>query len=330
MWALPALALVAAAVLATALLLPQPPESLSPGVAPTSVPVTTSPFSDDRAVEAVATFAPERTLRSPGSGRVTSTSCRIGAPIESGTSLVAIDGVPVLNLATSVPLWRDITSGTKGPDVVALQTELQRLGHGVDADGDAGPATLAAVTALLASIGATSDSAGLRTSQVLWLPATSVVPSSCDIGAGDALAPGDPLAQLPAGLDAIVVKTLPDDLVAGERTLRLGLFQLQLDGATVDAAELQRPDLVSAIGRPETGNTVTAQATLSLVDPVEVAVVPPGSVVSDGDRTCVRAEGRPITVHVVGSQLGETFVVFDAARPRDVDARPEERLGCKA
>lgn len=330
LWVLPGLALVAAGVLATALILPRPPESLSPGAAPASVPLMTSPFTDDRAVDAVVTFAPERTLRSPGSGRVTASSCTIGQPISSGGSLVAIDGTPVLNLATSVPLWRDITVGTTGPDVAALQTELQRLGHGVDADGEAGPATLAAVKALLSAVGATAEPAGLRLSQVLWLPAASVVPSGCAIATGDALAPGDAIAKLPAGLDAISLKTLPADLIPGDRILRLGPVRLAMDGATVAATELQRPDVLAAVARPETGSSATQQATLSLVKPIEVAVVPPGSVLTHGDLTCVRSGGRPTAVRVVGSQLGETFVVFDGPPPAEVDTRPEERLGCGA
>ncbi len=331
LWALAAVALVGVGVLAAALILPPPPASLDPGRAPTTVPVSISPFTDDRAVEVVGTFAPDRTLRSPASGRVTATSCRIGMPIHSGGSMVSVDGAPLLNLATGIPLWRDIGAGSKGPDVSALQTELQQLGHPVEVDGEAGRATLAAVKALLTSIGASVDGDGLPLGAVLWLPASLVVPSACDAAPGDQIGPGDVVAQLPAGLDAIVVKSVPAGTMPGGRVMVIGPVRLALadDGVTVEPTELQREDVLVAIGLPESGSTVTRQATLSLIEPVDVAVVPPASIVTDGGRSCVLVGGRPEPINIVGSQLGETFVVFEGDPPAEIDARPGGDLGCR-
>jgi peptidoglycan hydrolase-like protein with peptidoglycan-binding domain len=331
LWALAGAALIGVGVLATALVLPTPPASLESGTAPTTVPVTTSPFTDDRSVEATATFAPERTLRAPAAGRVTASACQIGTLVQSGGSMVSIDGSPVLNLATAVPLWRDIERDTEGVDVSALQTELQRLGYGVDADGLAGPATLSAVKALLASVGAPSDRPGLPLAAVLWLPAPSVIPSACDAVQGDQLAADDELARLPAGLASIAITTLPDELLPGDRRVTVAGLEIALDaeGKAALPAELQRTDVLAAVIQPETGATVTLQATLSLVNAVEVAVVPPGSVITDGDLNCILVGGRPVPVRIAGSQLGETFVLFDGDPPAEIDARPANGRGCR-
>ena len=49
--------------------------------------------------------------------------CGDNAAQITGANL-SIDGAPLLNLATSVPLWRDLGVGDEGADALALRAEL--------------------------------------------------------------------------------------------------------------------------------------------------------------------------------------------------------------
>ncbi|MDR0416449.1 MAG: hypothetical protein LBH76_03880, partial [Propionibacteriaceae bacterium] len=86
--------------------------------------VTKQIYDDARTVTLTLTAGPEQRFQTPRSGRVTSSACAAGAEFISGGSALSVDGVPVLGLATAVPLWRDLALGDAGPDVAALGAEL--------------------------------------------------------------------------------------------------------------------------------------------------------------------------------------------------------------
>ena len=50
-------------------------------------------------------------MASPKSGTITAYGCAPGQTIDSGTSFIAVDEVPLLSLHTAVPPFRDLQSG---------------------------------------------------------------------------------------------------------------------------------------------------------------------------------------------------------------------------
>src|SRR5690606_21907959 len=148
-------------------------------------------FGDERLVPVTLSFAPSPALRSPAAGVLTSSACVPGAVAASGESLYAIDGTPVVQLATSSPLWRDLGIGDTGPDVEALQSELARLGHAVVVDGHLGWVDLAAFDATMGAAGAPPSSGGvIAVRAIAWQPAPEVLVARCLTAVGDAVAAG--------------------------------------------------------------------------------------------------------------------------------------------
>lgn len=307
-----------------AMSLPVRPAELVEPVTATEVPVGMQPFDDARVVEVALDFTADTELAVGVSGRVTALNCSAGATLGSGASPVSVDGDPKVALSTAVPLWRDLTAGDTGPDVVALQGELARLGHELAADGRFGSRTLAAFNALLASVG----SAGVQsfeTGKVLWIPAAEVVLSSCPVAVGASIQQGQAVATTGGGLGGVAAELSPE-LVPGARALTLSGVTVPLDddGRVSDAAALQQ--LVAAGVRPTDADrpSETTTATIALVTPIDILVVPPSSVVVDGARTCVYSGTAPVGVLVVGSQLGQTYVTVEGPPPQTVLMRPAE------
>lgn len=95
------------------------------------------PFSVNLAAEGVIEIPPER-----------------GAQIEEGNVALVANGRPLIVLEGDLPMWRPITPGTEGSDVVLLQEALARLGFDAGPiDGIYGPLTQGAVSDLYESLG---------------------------------------------------------------------------------------------------------------------------------------------------------------------------------
>lgn len=105
-------------------------------------------------VDEVTIAAPPR-AEGQSASVVTGAPPAAGSPVAAGRSIIEINGRPIVVLAMSVPLFRDITPGTTGPDVMSLQQELGRLGFDVvaDAPGAFGPASQGAVADLFEHAG---------------------------------------------------------------------------------------------------------------------------------------------------------------------------------
>jgi peptidoglycan hydrolase-like protein with peptidoglycan-binding domain len=347
-----AVAVVAAVALgagvAAAVLTPARPAVLASPEAIESVPVATQSFDDRRSVTVGFALGSGTSLTSPGDGRITSFDCARGASFVSGESALSLDGRPVLTLASEVPLWRDLTKNDRGDDVAALQRELARLGEPVTVDGVLGRETLDALERRFRSIGdvplpeptwtapddATTEARSVvLASRILWIPSPMVIVDECAIGTGATTTAGEPLATLGAGLSAVAVEQMPGDLVPGERALVVdgAALPVQADGTVTDAAALAAIASSSSVREATLGEATTFTATLDLVDPVEIAVVPPSAVAGvDGTTGCVIADGALARVDIVGSQLGQTLVRFaeGAAIPAAVAVAPPETMSC--
>jgi peptidoglycan hydrolase-like protein with peptidoglycan-binding domain len=79
---------------------------------------------------------------------VTESALAPGAPVAAGTVIVRLNGQPTFAFASSFSFYRDLGLGDSGPDVLALQHNLEDLGLLRAADGSFGAATVKAVGAL--------------------------------------------------------------------------------------------------------------------------------------------------------------------------------------
>lgn len=311
------------------------PETLEQETALATIPVTMQDFDDPRTVELTADILPPANIALARAGTVTALACAPGASLTSGTSSVAVDGSNLLSLSTAVPLWRDLTPGDRGSDVRALEDELVRLGQAANTDGALSRAEMKTLTALAAGVGVEVGST-LPRDLVLWLPAPVVTVDECRQQLGASVAAGDVLATADSGI-ALSPLALPADLLPGTRLLDLlpepvvlgeaGELPPEVTSAAVRSSDAFR-EAVSAA--PEASSLVLT-ATLTLQTPVPVAAVPATAVLVDSDGSpCVFVDREPVAVTVVGSEFGNSFVVFSSGdAPRSVDAAvPEEGSSC--
>ncbi|PJJ63665.1 peptidoglycan-binding domain-containing protein [Compostimonas suwonensis] len=329
-----------AAIVAVAVA-PTMPGTLQPSRSAESVEVTEQEFVDERTVDVELVRDPGISLSVPLTGRITRFGCRPGASIASGGSFVSVDGRPLLTLATSMPLWRDLSIGDEGDDVKALQTELARLGYAVTADGDFGSASLAAVKALFTSIGdAAFDEPGLPVSRVMWAPTTTTVISTCIGSLGSSVSSGDALGTVQGIVSSAGITNLPSDLLSGARVLEVDgqVTSVNDDGTVTDPGAL---DLLSGMrgttgaarddgdgGAEQEPNQLAA--TFVLQTPVLVAALPPSSIYGvEGSEGCVRGDAVGVPVRIVGSQLGQSFVLFEGHVPKRVDVVPTGVPACR-
>lgn len=334
------------------------PNTLSEVKSARSVPVVEESFSDERTVQVAFTTEPPTSLPGEATGRVTRSNCSVGARLQSGQVLLNVNQAPILVLATSIPLWRDISSGDKGDDVEALQTELRRLGYYRRAiDRVAGDETLKAVAQLFRSAGDKDSAAGtVLAARIVWMPTATASIASCPAPVGTTLGPGSLLATLAGRLTGATVAQLPTDLVPGDRILSIDDAKVPIDsdGVVSDSDSLTELTTTPSYIRYAAANAAGASASsdgsggsirpgpsdgsadsqlsgsLILAEPLKIGVVPPTAVYSiSGNSGCVLSQKRAYSVAVVGSQLGQTYIRFtSAARPATVEISPHTYPSC--
>lgn len=320
------IALVAAGVVAGALLVEQePPSSAAGPTGPRYAPVSQETYDGSRRVTATPVLGDAESLEVAAFGRVRASTCARGAELVSGTSPLLLDDRPVVALATTQPLWRDLFPGSRGDDVLALQAELARLGHAIDADGVYGPGTRDAVRALMSELGVDRPTGSVSASHVLWLPEPEVIVAECALTVGDTFT-GGPVATVGGGLAALELNWT--DAFDGWQVRFNGVAasvddeRLVTDRALLD--EVLASPLWQAVGG-EDGGVLELEA--ALAEPVRVAVVPPAALFGiTGDRACVLGDDGDVrAVHIVTSALGQSLVEVDGAVPSQVVLGDEGR-----
>jgi len=326
---------------ATLLLLPhdQPSALRTPAVT-AAVPVETRDDVDERQVQLVPQTGSARTIVSPRSGVLTALSCSAGGEISSGDVIATVDGDPVVALATTVPLWRALGVGDRGDDVRGLQSELARSGASVTVDGTFGVGTQRAVRAFLAArsvpMAATDP---VPVDAVAWIPAPRVPTEGCQGVVGSRVDSGDELVRLPVELQSIRLDKPPLDASPGDRVVSVADVTVGItpEGMVTDPADLSRLAATREYAASRGQETPTISARWSLAEPVRVSVVPPGALVDLRDGTAclhpVDTSGTalpPVLVDVVGSQLGQSFVVPpDGVSVSSVTPHPDGGVSCR-
>lgn len=357
LWFLAAAVLVAVGVSAGLLIAQpsaEPPSLVSDDNGSSTVALTNRTVDDARDVQLTVTTGHKQQLTSPATGLLSTFDCESGATISSWQSTVSVAGRPLLNLATQIPLWRNLRSGDTGDDVVAVQTELARLGNPITVDGIMGPHTISLVDARLKEVGAESpDPDVIERSTILWLPSPTVVAASCDALVGTTLSSGQPLVGIHGAVTGVSVTTPPDGLLPGERVLTVdgARFPLDPSGAVTDPADLIRFSALPSYANT-TGSTDSApggnsghgavndsggrsgggiSGTLQLSTPITAWVVPPSALTHvDAQRACVLANGSPLAVTIVASSLGKSFITFadGVPAPAEVTLHPRDTPPC--
>lgn len=298
-----------------------------------TAPTATVQLSDERVVGATPDVTPGAALTSEGSGKITVWECSPGSTIRSGTAPLVVDDRPVLALATSRPLWRDLSMGDEGGDVHAVQVELERLGLSGPPSGVFDTMTAAAVDAILDPSGGAPSSEGLPAEAVVWISAPEVTVESCDLGVGELVTPGSRLATIAGSLAGLQVE-LPAStgLVHGARSVVYGGSAAEVDPAPDDSViVVDDVELLAAVAAGPDYQAWVASDGLTPVTveyvlraPVEVIAVPPGALFGlEVSAGCIRSGGRDHPVTVVASRAGQTFVVLDdGTEVESVDRAP--------
>ncbi|MFF1529461.1 hypothetical protein [Cellulomonas sp. NPDC058312] len=317
---------------------PGPPPMLASGAPVTEVPVTTRTFDDARGLALRVSAGEARALTSRSDGLVTATTCVAGGTVESGTSSFAVDGTGLLNLHTAEPLWRPLGPGDRGPDVTALHAALRALGHDAPQGDRVTRATLRAFAAATVAAGIPTPRAVPEVDPALlvWLPEPVVPVRRCRATAGTQVVDGDTLAELPAAVSGAALVGVPADAAPGDRVLVVDeqAVPVDPDGEVRDATSLAAVAASRSYRDAASGGDPTADVTLtvtwSLAEPLEVGVVPPSAVAGAGTPTsCVRdVAGRPVRVGLVGSELGQSYVVPAPGASLPDAVRTDPPAGC--
>ncbi|KAA8820179.1 hypothetical protein [Bifidobacterium vespertilionis] len=304
-------------------------------------------FDDSRTVTLNVSKGVQTKIASAVTGTVTANSCSSDGLLESGKSALSIDSKPQLMLHTSTPPWRDLSSGTRGDDAAALNTELRRLGGGAPDTDTVTWRTLVAFDRIAHEAGIKNNAAAARGSvtrdMFIWLPSTTAKASQCNATTGQQVTQGDTLFTTAANVASAVPASLPPDLAQGSRSIQIGDKQLDVnpDGTGFDSAELlsaiQTSGEYLAADRQsnDSGSTGTVAATLSvsytwkLKSPVEAFAIPPSAIYDQQAMSaCVISDGKPSKVDVIASRLGRTLVTTED-KLGQITIVPEEPEPCQ-
>lgn len=294
------------------------PDLLRSGGEETTAPVVPQTFDDSRRVQVRLVTGDEQTLAAQTSGTLTASWCQDGGVITSGTVVAHVDERPLIGLHTTVPLYRDLTVGDDGADVAALQAELARLGFldGAGADGEFGWRTGQALQQLRERAGLDEGEHSAERAEFIWLPSPEMTSVSCTLNVGDAVGQGATIATSRGALERVEVRSLPENLTPGERTIKLGSMRGSVDGRglvtdTAFLAELAADEELIAGLTQDPGSTVTA--TIALASPIDAYSIPAGALIGTEERSCVKTTAGVVQADLLGSSLGTAVVVFPGA-----------------
>ncbi|MDR0488569.1 MAG: hypothetical protein LBG99_04075 [Propionibacteriaceae bacterium] len=291
------------------------PEVLQSPTPVTAAPVVSEEFFDPHTVSLMITTLPGPPITVAKTGLLTSSTCIPGMTLKSGQSFVSIDGQPLLALSTIQPLWRELVLSSTGSDVNDFIKAINALGAGVS-DQSITRDVVRAYENLLKSIGGNPGKLfSIDPSFLIWLPAQEVTISSCDLSVGKEVTANTTVAMLPPVVVSASVRELPKEMMPGDR-------QLIMDGAVLLTDELGRVTESESLARIASTSTYRralngdgdVTTTWSLVNSVEAWVIPPSAVtVNSTGQSCIVADGKPVSVSIVGSQLGRSYVVPEEA-----------------
>lgn len=292
-----------------------PPESLAGAQLPTSLPVTKRQFDDARTLTLEVSPGTSSTLTSPLAGRVTSTA-ELGGQLASGQLIAEVNGQPIVALATSVPLWRDLPSDARGDDVASLQVELLRLGKEVEVTGVVDRATRRAAAETLGVYDADSRLwSTIPAANWLWIQSPQIAIEGVEVVVGQSVGPGTPLLSVPGEAPSVRLASVPPDALPGDRVIIVGdtVFPVNEVGQLTEPVMVQRlldsAQFEAAKKQADGNKAVTLRVPWTLTKAVDVYAVPPQALFGTvGSDACVQSDGSAVHVQIVTSELGRALV----------------------
>ncbi|MCD4550267.1 peptidoglycan-binding domain-containing protein [Schaalia sp. lx-260] len=291
----------------------------------TSTPVSSRTIDDKRTVSLSVTYTEEEKLFSPTTGLLTRMNCSPRAPISSGNHIMTLEDRNIYALATSIPLWRDLSYGDKGDDVQALNEELQRLGYTITTTDTITADTFRAIAHMMGLLSSynTYNLPVISPSSFIWLPHSSITPAECTAKIGQNIEVGTPLITLEKTLTEVRISDMPQNLLEGEHNLTIDTLTLPInaDGSVTDPdalAQLVNTPTYRAwkeqITDENSNQKISAQ--LALVEPTLLYSLSPAAIYAiEGQEGCVLDGTQVRPVRIISSELGQTFITFTDNKP---------------
>lgn len=308
------------------------PAELEPPLAVERFDVHMGDFSDRHTVVLNASLQPGSKLFVQSTGLLTSSSCSSEAPIANGGSTFAVDGVPLIDLHTTHPLWRTLGIDAKGADVREVQRSFASLGFRGAIDGIVGAETVGFFNALRRTFASDAPTVTeIAPSDVVWLGAESAAIASCLFPVGSIVQPGDAVAELPPRISTLRLSAPPIVLPDFPRTV-------SIDGVDAAVDEQGNLDRQSWPGISETASfeayvadpkTVALKGDVQLATPIRVARIPPSAIFGTrAGRGCVSDGTHTYSGEILSSELGYTLMRFEAATPAETLIAPDPEQIC--
>lgn len=218
-------------------------------------------------------------------GRIT-WAAPLGTELNSGDKVATIEDRTVLGYTGDAPLWRDLKRGSKGADVTQLQKLLTDWGfYSAVADGDYGPSTVLAVTALNKSLGRVDLKGNFSLASVSWLGEVPLVVEEVTAPTGATYSAGGVLVKGPTKVAWLSVTGGDEDAIAAGKTqLKAATLTEPID---IASSTITDPEVIALLN-PLFSEEGTLPGTLEDIEETPVKAVPASAIVSSTTgATCV-------------------------------------------
>lgn len=230
----------------------------------------------------------------PGDRPVVTAITTAGTKVTTGTILARVAGRPLIAVVTDAPLYRDLTSGDRGPDVLGLEKALTASGLIGRADDTMDAATLAAWHRL----DDTGSADRIRLDGIVAVPAEG---RAADVSAtvGDQVKPGSSIMQVRSGslFFECRARDLPDGLTPHDLEFEVDGDQAPIAALEQEPGSDQRRGLLRIRPRRDT-SAKEARVAIILADsggPVLTAPLGAIRVAPDGSTSVVVIESSSPT-----------------------------------
>lgn len=309
------------------------PAELNPPVDPIWTEPSESEQLDHQEVQVQISLGEPDFLRSPGGqGLVTEVHVTGGSDVSGGDTVAAVDGIELLGMPSAAPLYHTITWRTEGADVLDTEAFLRELGLFDDEpDNQFNAATYRAVVDFERSLGLPATGS-FSPEYVIWLPLDPFPIQEVDLDVGATLpSQGSVIATSVRPTREATITTSEGASVSAPSVLH----SLSIDGSPIgeyvpdDGLPSDLIARLRAAAKPTADNPelLEVSAITQRADPIARWTVPASAVMRGADaQTCVwgRYGGShvPVSVTLIGSELGATIVEWPDSVPDEILANP--------
>jgi peptidoglycan hydrolase-like protein with peptidoglycan-binding domain len=268
---------------------------------PTTVRVGSQLNAAKQEVNIVVSTTADIAVTASASGLVTAVSIAPGDRIASGTRLVSVDDVPILAYLAPAPLYRDLSTGDRGPDVRNVQQFLAKAGFAPGrTDGVFSTSTFQAVKRFEKAHGLQLDGV-IHRDELAWAPPGLTAVGSVAVQVGERASEGTKLFAGSVVADSVEFQP-SEGSGQSLSSLSSGKIRISVGSANVTVASLnpttsERAALMAFLAKQATGQSLTAKsqgnkitysgAVLSVADPQKLATAPSAAIYSGSIESCV-------------------------------------------